>query len=196
MRRYFQAPAFSLLILLGGCSPHLNLNAPFGSRPPNGHEVFYTAVAADFGDSKICKKISRRALDEEGPGMSGTGWQVSLQRSECYFYAALKTHDAKLCDSVEKIVTIPSNKSRFSRSECLVFLNSSNSVGDEPAMEYSSLGGIMKEMGYREEEAKLFLANDKAFDWFKFYMYQEFGAQPEKKQEFLKRVEALPSFIN
>lgn len=196
MRRYCLASAFSLLILLSGCSPHLNLNAPFGSRPPNGHELFYIAVAANFGDSKTCDKISRLALDEQGPDMGSTEWRVIGQRSACYFYAALKTKNAKLCDSVEKIVTVPSNKAGVSRSECREILQKNQQYQYEPTPDYYSLGGFMKEMGYGEEDTKPFLAKDEAFNWSHFYSYLEFGARPENQQEFLKRVEALPSFTD
>jgi hypothetical protein len=150
MKRYCLILTFSLLIPLSGCSPHLNLNAPLSSRSPNEHELFYTAVAANFGESKICEKISKRALDELGPDLGSTDWRVIVQRSACYFYAALKTKNAKLCDSVEKIVTVPSNKAGISRSECREILQKNQHYDYEPSPDFHSVGAFMKEMGYRE----------------------------------------------
>jgi hypothetical protein len=104
MRRCCVALMFLLLLLASGCSPHLNLNAPFHSRQPNPHERFYTAVAANFGDSKMCEKISKRALDQESPGLDSTEWKVILQKSECYFYVAMSTKNTKLCAPKEAVL--------------------------------------------------------------------------------------------
>ena len=152
MKRYRLALTLSLLFLLIGCSPHLNLNAPSGSRLPNEHELFYTAVAANFGEPKICEKISKRALDERGPDLGSTKWRVFVQRSACYFYSALKTKNANLCDSVKEILTVPSNKAGMSQSECREILEKHGQYGYEPSPDYHSLGGFMREMGYSDED--------------------------------------------
>src|SRR5215469_11182339 len=47
----------SSLSCYGCVTPHMNL-VPRGTRPFNGKERFYTVVAADFIDSKMCEKIS------------------------------------------------------------------------------------------------------------------------------------------
>jgi hypothetical protein len=149
MNRYHLGLAFFLSICLIECPPHLNPNVPPGARSPNEHELFYTAIAANFGDSKTCEMISPRAFDEEGPDLGTTQWRAFLQRSACYFYAALKTKNAKLCDSIEEIITIPANESEISRSQCLEILQPNHQYGYEPSPDYYSLGAFMAEMGYR-----------------------------------------------
>ncbi len=99
--RYLVLPLLSVF-LLSGCTPHVNLNAPFGSRPPNPHEMFFTAVAADFHDVKMCEKISGRALDERGPDMGSSDWRVNSQRSSCYFYLAITTKGRQLLQVCER----------------------------------------------------------------------------------------------
>jgi hypothetical protein len=187
--------AFSLPIFLSGCSPHLNLNALRGSRSPNQYEFFFTAVAANFGDSYICEKISKRALDENGPDSGTTEWRVILQRSACYFDAAMKTRDARLCDSVHQIIILPHNDAGISRSECRkLLLRNPQYVAFGPLPDVHLLDGFVEEMGYREAEAKPFLINADHFGWSNFYDYLMFHAPLEQKQEFLRRAEALPSF--
>jgi hypothetical protein len=150
MRSCCVALVFLLVLLASGCTPHVNLNAPFHSRQPNPHEVFYTAVAANFGDSKMCEKISKRALDEDAPTLSSTEWKAILQKSECYFYVAMSTKSTKLCDSVSQIVTLPSNRSDMSEAHCRELLRKNQHYIDEPSPDYSWLADFMKEMGYRE----------------------------------------------
>src|SRR5579859_2218170 len=101
-----------------GWPPGFKLNAGnWVTRPRNYHELFYTQIAGYFGDSRMCGKISNRAVDEELPSME-IKWRVSFQRSECYFDAALKTKDESLCDLAKKVVTVPSNASDVSPSTC------------------------------------------------------------------------------
>lgn len=84
MKHYPTVLASLLLLLIGGCSPHIDLNTPLGSRIPNPHERFYTAVAGNFGYSTMCEKISNRALEEKGPDMGTTKRRVYLEKSRCY----------------------------------------------------------------------------------------------------------------
>jgi hypothetical protein len=199
MRSCCAALVFLLVLLASACTPHLNLNPPFHARQPNPHEEFYTAVAANFGDSKMCEKISKRALDEDAPTLSSTEWKAILQKSECYFYVAMSTKSTKLCDSVSQIVTLPSNRSDMSEAHCRELLRKNQHYIDEPSPDYSWLADFMKEMGYREEDvyaAMPALIGDKEDIWPAFYIYLQFRAQPNQKQEFIKRAEALPSFTN
>jgi hypothetical protein len=199
MRSCCAALVFLLVLLASACTPHLNLNPPFHARQPNPHEEFYTAVAANFGDSKLCEKISKRALDEDAPTLSSTEWKAILQKSECYFYVAMSTKSTKLCDSVSQIVTLPSNRSDMSEAHCRELLRKNQHYIDEPSPDYSWLADFMKEMGYREEDvyaAMPALIGDKEDIWPAFYIYLQFRAQPNQKQEFIKRAEALPSFTN
>jgi hypothetical protein len=199
MRSCCAALVFLLVLLASACTPHLNLNPPFHARRPNPHEEFYTAVAANFGDSRMCEKISKRALDEDAPTLSSTEWKAILQKSECYFYVAMSTKSTKLCDSVSQIVTLPSNRSDMSEAHCRELLRKNQHYIDEPSPDYSWLADFMKEMGYREEDvyaAMPALIGDKEDIWPAFYIYLQFRAQPNQKQEFIKRAEALPSFTN
>lgn len=149
---------------------------------PNPHERFYTAVAADFGDSTMCEKISNRALEEKGPDLGTTKRRVYLEKSRCYFYAAILTKNASLCDSVKEIVTIPSNESEISQSKCRAMVHLPRwQIRDEPSPDYYEY--FFKEMGY----------GDRGLD---FYMYLSLRAPPEQKQDFLKRAHAMPSFDN
>lgn len=54
----------------------------------------------------------------------------------------------------------------------------------------------MEEMAYREDTAKILLINSERFDWGDFYTYLMLWAPLEQEQEFLQRVEALPSFTD
>jgi len=197
MRSCCAALMFSLVLLASGCTPHLNLNSPFHARRPNPHEEFYTAVAANFGDSKMCEKISKRALDES---VSTTDWRVILQRSECYFYVAIDTDNAKLCDPVTIIVTVPSNTADISAARCREVIQKKRSYfGTVLVPEYYSLGDFMKEMAYRKEDvyaAIPALIGSKDDIWPSFYTYLQVQAKPNQKQEFIKRAEALPSFTD
>jgi len=69
----------SSLLCYGCATRHLNL-VPRGTRPPNGKERFYTVVAADFIDSKMCEKISPKAITETwGPDMGCSQWYVDAR---------------------------------------------------------------------------------------------------------------------
>jgi hypothetical protein len=185
---YFVFPLLSLLAL-AGCTPHVNLNAPSGSRPPNAHEEFYTAVAADFHDSKMCEKISDRALDERGPDMGSTDWRVSSQRSTCYFYVALATKDEDFCKLVRGIVTLPSNHSRISRSKCEEIIRKRQQFGYHPGTDDSALPGLMQEMGYGDEERYESQYRESAFNnpVYRFY------AKVRNNDDFKAKIRALPS---
>lgn len=189
MKHPYSVLSLLSLVVLVGCTPHVNLNAPLGSQPPNDHEEFYTAVAADFHDSKMCEKISDRALDEEGPGMSGTGWSVSIQRSACYFYVGVTTKDEDLCKLVRGIVTLPSNQSGISKSECEEVIRRNGQLQYRPAPDVHTLPELMHEMGYRDEdryEAEIgSVWNNPVY---RFY------ANLRNNDEFKAKIRALPNY--
>lgn len=150
MKLTYAAIALLSSAFLSGCTPHVNLNTPFGSRPPNSHELFYTYTAAQFGDARLCDKISRRAIDESGPDLGITQWRVHGQRSACYFYVALQTKDERLCDSVSSVVTLPSNASEISGTKCRQFVHLPSHSG--PTAQYYVPPELLKEMGYTDED--------------------------------------------
>jgi hypothetical protein len=153
MRNLGLASAAMLVPLLAGCQAHVNLNAPAGARPPNEHELFYTAVAENFVDADLCKKISAKALEENGPDLGSLEWRVYQQRSACYFYAALKSKNAQLCDSVRRIATLPSNASFISRANCREIIEKKNGqFGFGPATYFRDLDKLLKEVGYTDQD--------------------------------------------
>ena len=186
---YFVLPLLSLVVLTGCSTPHVNLNAPFGSRPPNDHEEFYTAVAADFHDSKMCEKISDRALDEQGPDMGNLDWRVSGQRSACYFYVALTSNDEDFCRLVRGIVTLPSNHSGISKSECEEIIRNGQHSQYQPTADYYTLPGFMREMGYRDEERyESQIGGPVNNPVYGFY------AKVRNNDDFKAKIRALPSY--
>jgi hypothetical protein len=143
---------YSLFVLAGCATPHLNL-IPAGNRPPNLHETFYTAVAADFGDANLCPKIYRLAVDEScGPDFACTHWRVAYERSKCFFYAALKSRNSVDCNSVKSITVLPSNKSEISKSECLKVIRDRQQFQYQPIPNPIALSKILPELGYQQRE--------------------------------------------
>lgn len=188
MKHVRMALAFLLLLPLGGCAPHVNLNTPSDWRPPNEHEVFYTAIAADFGEPGLCEKIAGRAVDESNPGMRG--WVVSYQRSTCYFYAALKARKEAWCEPIRSVIAIPWNKSNISKSVCRqVVRDQGQGYGYSPDP-FSYLDGMMKEMGYSDEDRYegQYSLNPVNNEVYRFY------ASVRETAAFRARVHDLPTY--
>jgi hypothetical protein len=162
---------FLTLLQYKGCERPVTFNVPPDSRPPNTHELFYTAIAANFGDSEICKKISKRALDERGPDLGNTEWRMIFERSQCYFHAALRTKNDELCDSVEDVITAPPNGATISRSECREVIQKNQHYAYEPSPDYYTVGDFMTEMGYKDEDfyAAEFARNSTNNSIYRFY---------------------------
>jgi hypothetical protein len=138
--------------LFGCATPHVDLIWPGGNRPPNDHEMFYTAVAASFGDAKMCPLIYPRAIEEScGPDMACTDWRVAYEKSACFFYAGLKSRTVNYCDSVESITVLPSNKSEITSVACKQVIKQGGQYGYWPGPNPYSVGMMLSEMGYREE---------------------------------------------
>ncbi|HEX9198173.1 MAG TPA: hypothetical protein VF865_01335 [Acidobacteriaceae bacterium] len=187
MERHLRILAFLLILPAIGCAPHVTLNAPIGSRDPNGHEQFYTAVAARSGDSKLCGKISSRAVDEYMPDMR---LEFSTERSKCYFYAALESRNAKLCDSVKRIVTIPSNQSEVSPLKCREIIQKHQQLGYAPQLDWYATGRYMIEMGYRDEDR---YEAEYAQSYAENSVYRFYEAQ-RSTESFESGVRNLPSY--
>ena len=114
--------------------------------------MFYTAVAANFGDARMCEKISSRAIDQAGPTMEDDHIRVSFQRSECYFFTVFTTDDGHLCDSVKGLTTIPSNESEFSERGCREALMKGGYFSIQPIVDSYEIASLMKEMGYSDKD--------------------------------------------
>ena len=178
-------------LLLAGCSAHVNVNAPAGSRPPNEHELFYTAVAESFADPDLCKKISPNALEESGPDLGSLEWRVYQQRSACYFYAALKIKNVQLCDSVRRIITLPSNASFISRANCREIIEKKNGqFGFGPITYFRDLEKLLKEMGYRDKDRYTAEYSDHSVNDPVHRFYQSVKGT----EEFKSKIAGLPSY--
>jgi len=171
---YSVVSLISILALLGYNPLPLQLGVPGESRQPNFHEEFYTAVAADFQDLGMCEKISIHAIDVRRPDFGTMDYRVTSQKSACYFYVALTTKNASLCDQVETIITDPPNKSEVSKSECLRALQDPHygrNYTHEPVLPFFPLSNLLQEMGYRDEDldAATYSQNPLLSPIYKFY---------------------------
>ena len=179
----------SFFAVSGCASPHVDFI--LGKRAPNTHERFYTAVAADFGDTAMCPKIYERAVNEScGPDMACSQWSVSYERSECYFYAALKRHNLDYCNSVESIAVLPSNHSNISKSECLTTIQGGLRYQYQPIPGYYELSGMMSEMGYRMTDVYSMEYSRSRFNNPVHRFYQKVRDEESFKTKLL----ALPSY--
>lgn len=185
---------FALIALPGCATPHVDLTWPGGKRPPNSRELFYTAVAADFGDIAMCPKIYSRAINEScGPDMACSDWSVSYETSECYFYGALKSGNLRYCDSVESISVLPSNKSNISRSECVQAIHRALNhqyYSYQPMPDYYELGSMMEGMGYHITDI---YALEYSFSRYNNPVHR-FYQKVRGTNDFKRNVEALPSY--
>jgi hypothetical protein len=175
---------------LSACSPHVDLLPPGEKRPPNARELFYTAVAFDFHDPGMCRKIADAAIDENGPDLGSRYWRVTYQKSACFFYLAQATHNAAYCRSVREITVLPSNHSSITRAACFSGARSRRSPSFLPPPPYFSLGRILQQMGYRTED--IYAAQYDRNKWLNpvFRFYQSIRATPA----FKSKIEALPSY--
>jgi len=185
------ALALLLLLPLGACSPHVNLNTPSDRRPPNGYELFYTAIAADFGEPGLCEKIAGRAVDESDPGMLPgiRGWDVSFQKSACHFYTAVKAHKEAWCEPIRSVMTIPANQSNISKSECRQVIRDKGNYGYSPSP-FGNLDEMMKEMGYSDEDR---FEGQYSLNPYNNAVYQ-FYASVRETAAFRARVRDLPNY--
>jgi hypothetical protein len=133
--------------------PHLELNAPL-SRSVKTMDYFFTAAAVNFSEPSLCNKISWFTVDSPGPNFGSSEYDVYSQRSKCYFYTALGTKNATVCDSVRRIITLPSNHSEISRSECLARLQGKPYFNEASFPDVHTLPDLMRTMGYSEEDKR------------------------------------------
>lgn len=191
MKNFSLVLTVAFLPFLAGCSAHVNLNAPPGARPPNEHELFYTAIAYSFADADLCKKISSKALDESGPDLGSMEWRVYKQRSACYFYAAGSSKNVHLCDSVQKIITLPSNASFVSGANCREIIEKKNGqFGFGPATYFHDLDKLLKEMGYTDGDRYAAEYSDRSVNDPVHRFYQSV----KDTETFKRKVAGLPSY--
>jgi hypothetical protein len=135
--------------------------------------------------------------------MGSPDWRVARQKSICYFHVAVQTNNAQLCDSIQQIKTMPSNKSPVSPVDCRKIIERKTGFSYLLMPDFHAVPGLMTEMGYRVEDVRSAkqhmlpdepLTGDAVTDWGFFYGYLLHQAPAEQKKDFLKRLQTLPSF--
>lgn len=151
-------------------------------RPANDNEILTEMVAVETSAPEYCSKIS--------PNSKG---DYTALRNECFFSIAQNANSIALC---ARIGPDPYGGS-FSRRSCELQLSpqirrkiSMFSYGPVTFPTMARFVHALQDMGYR----KPFLADTKGADWDKFYLHLMLEADSGKKQEFIKRVEALPTY--
>lgn len=184
------------LLMLSGCAmlPTVKLN-DLNGREANANEMFYVVVAANFGDTGVCEKISNRAFHDDradaGPPV------ISLTKSECYFHAALRTGNPNLCAYVTKVIAIPSNISYVSEFNCRQFIKEKPNGIQAPSFPYYEMRRLMMDMGYRDVDLEVLNDNSQQNPngkWCDFYTYLVFRSSPAERAQFLQRASMMPSF--
>ncbi len=85
-------------------------------RKANPLEFAYSFLASDLLLADICRKISPGAFLTASMSRSGT--QISLIRSQCFYYLALRSADAGYCSEVQAVSTFLLNGSQLGRTQC------------------------------------------------------------------------------
>jgi hypothetical protein len=122
--------------------------------------------------------------------MGSRDWRVNGQRSAYYFYLAIAAKDGDFCKLVKGILTVPSNQSGISKSECLEIIRKNEQFGYQPAGDFYALPEFMKELGYREEDLYegQYLASSVSNPVYTFY------ASIKNSGNFQTKVHDLPSY--
>jgi hypothetical protein len=120
-------------------------------------------------------------------------------RNACVFAVSQNNHQGALC---AKILRFEANAiGAFSTTEEACDMQLKIQEKDEnwrhyyPPLYFQTMAPflhVLQSLGYPTP----FLSNDKAVDWSEFYRFLWFEAPLDQQQEFLRRAEALPSFID
>ena len=91
-------------------------------REPNNYEEFYYKIAIENNVADICGKISPKAYSKVG--FAQAGFQISYQRSQCYYIVAEQTMDDSLCDNIKSLGVITTSLgaldgSKYSKQGCV-----------------------------------------------------------------------------
>jgi len=179
-----------MLARLAGCLaiPTLLLGQA-GTRPYNPHEQFYTTVASDFGEPKLCRKIYPGAVDEHRPDFGTTEWRVAYKQSECYFYVALATKNPTYCDSIEPITIPQGNHSEINKALCTETIRSRSNFQYQPSA-FHILDQMMTEMGYVADDALNLLYMQSSTNNPVSRFYRTINQSPQLRS----KIEALPDY--
>ncbi len=113
-------------------------------EPPTERDTFIYGVATEFGEPRLCEKISRYA---SGGGGSEPGYQVSYLQSKCYYRLAGSLHDVSLCDKVRTVSKGFLDGSKLGPESCRLDKDYSGDIVD-PHVVVS----MMRKLGYLDQE--------------------------------------------
>ncbi len=158
---------------------------PVRMRIANADEMLTQLVAIDDARPELCGKISPNSVLLLRPPV------IMALRDNCFFSIAQNTHKSSLC---RKMRPQGDSGGRYpSQEQCKAqakYASSRFYYGPQIFSTMESFVQVMQRLGYE----KPFLPAGPP-DWTEIYFYWASGSL-EKKREFLKRVETLPTFKN
>ncbi len=117
-------------------------------RQPNDNEILYHYAAVSVNEPELCAKISPNAY--LSAGWTQKGYQISLERSECYYDVAIRFAREDLCEKVKPINQGSLDGSQYSPSPCREKIRKNgpddSSGNDLPSND--KLVTIFSQMGY------------------------------------------------
>lgn len=195
----------------------LNQLPDFGSEPTtapprraNRYEMFYQMVAVDLSKPPLCEKIAPMAYVVKE--QYARGFQAFALRSRCLMTVAVNAEDTTLCDSVQALDASRVEKARFldghniSKIECVrqIEWNTKSKrgglwggghSGPIPHDSPEELAAVLHEIGYdsagNNPEDFSEIPNLAPLEYYGTFVY---GKNRNRREEFLNKVRALPSF--
>jgi hypothetical protein len=163
--------------------------AAAGLRPPTALEVFFSAVALDFEDSRFCDRVPPEA--HATASFSARVDRAVLERSECYRRLAIRLRRPELCERVELPGSTATDDGTYSAAGCAAAIASGGSWrrdGWLPAA--ADFIAIMRRLGYdRQTVGEPVGSAEKAYA--DFYLDLAHGDDAPRRADFLKRVRRL-----
>ena len=163
--------------------------AAAGLRPPTALEVFFSAVALDFADSRLCDRVQPEAYTAASFSARVDG--AVLARSECYRRLAIRLRRPELCERVELPGSTAADDGTYSSAGCVNDIAGGGSWrrdGWLPAT--ADFIAIMRRLGYdRETVGAQDGYEEKAYA--DFYVALVHGDDAPRRAEFLERVRRL-----
>jgi len=163
--------------------------AAAGLRPPTALEVFFSAVALDFADSRLCDRVQPEAYSDASFTTRADG--AVLARSECYRRLAIRLRRPELCERVELPGSAAADTGPYSVAGCVDDIAGGGSWrrdGWLPAT--ADFIAIMRRLGYdRETVGAQDGYEERAYA--DFYVDLVHGDDAPRRAEFLERVRRL-----
>lgn len=120
-------------------------------------EQFVKAIAVNFNRSDLCNKISPTSIGDIAGAGSG-GYQITLERSDCFSDIALQTNNKNLCSEVKPINTFFLNGSQNNESNCQDGMSTGRTLPlafDQVLPNGSDLDNMMEKLGYKPADMVL-----------------------------------------